>query len=93
MKISVCIFLAAVAYAAKPVQTVTLKSSQLEVTFDPLKGLPTEYRFILQQGNDSWGRRQRRGSHDLSSEATDIYQLRGSSGSDQVQQDARRFSV
>jgi hypothetical protein len=44
MKILVCMFLAAVAFAAKPAQIVTLKSSQLEVTFDPLKGLPTEYR-------------------------------------------------
>jgi hypothetical protein len=44
MKISVCMFLAAVAFAAKPVQIVSLKSSHLEVTFDPLKGLPTEYR-------------------------------------------------
>jgi hypothetical protein len=39
-----CVFLAAVAFAAKPAQPVVLKSSQLEVTFDPLKGLPTEYR-------------------------------------------------
>jgi hypothetical protein len=37
-------FLAAVAFAAKPAQIVVLKSSQLEVTFDPLKGLPAEYR-------------------------------------------------
>ena len=44
MKILVCMFLAAVAFAAKPAQRVILKSSQLEVTFDPLKGLPVEYR-------------------------------------------------
>src|SRR5580692_3490876 len=44
MKILVCMFLAATAFAAKPVQSVSLKSSQLEVTFDPLKGLPVEYR-------------------------------------------------
>jgi hypothetical protein len=44
MKILVCMFLAGVAFAAKPVQVVSLKSSQLEMTFDPLKGLPTEYR-------------------------------------------------
>ena len=44
MKILVCMFLAAAAFAAKPVQSVSLKSSQLEVTFDPLKGLPVEYR-------------------------------------------------
>jgi hypothetical protein len=37
-------FLAAIAFAAKPVQIVELKSSQLEATFDPLKGLPIEYR-------------------------------------------------
>jgi hypothetical protein len=41
MKILLFVFLAAVAHAAKPVE---LKSSQLEVTFDPLKGLPVEYR-------------------------------------------------
>src|SRR5947208_15444803 len=41
MKILLFLFLAAAAYAAKPVE---LKSSQLEVTFDPLKGLPVEYR-------------------------------------------------
>lgn len=41
MKIFICMFLAAMAFAAKPVE---LKSSQLEVTFDPLKGLPVEYR-------------------------------------------------
>jgi hypothetical protein len=41
MKIFICTFLTAVAFAAKPVE---LKSSQLEVTFDPLKGLPVEYR-------------------------------------------------
>ncbi|HEV1285351.1 MAG TPA: endo-alpha-N-acetylgalactosaminidase family protein [Bryobacteraceae bacterium] len=42
MKIFSCMFLAAAAaFAAKPVE---LKSSQLEVTFDPLKGLPVEYR-------------------------------------------------
>jgi hypothetical protein len=41
MKILLSLFLAAVAHAAKPVE---LKSSQLEVTFDPLKGLPAEYR-------------------------------------------------
>jgi hypothetical protein len=40
------IFLAAAAFAAKPAQPVDLKSSQLEVTFDPLKGLPTEYRLL-----------------------------------------------
>jgi hypothetical protein len=44
MKILVSLFLAAVAFAAKPTQPVVLKSSQLEVTFDPLKGLPIEYR-------------------------------------------------
>ncbi len=44
MKILVCMFLAVAAFAAKPVQSVSLKSSQLEVTFDPLKGLPVEYR-------------------------------------------------
>ena len=44
MKIFVCVFLAAVAFAAKPAQPVVLKSSQLEVTFDPLKGLPVDYR-------------------------------------------------
>jgi hypothetical protein len=44
MRILVCTLLAATAFAAKPVQVVVLKSSQLEVTFDPLKGLPTEYR-------------------------------------------------
>ena len=44
MKILVCMFLTAAGFAAKPPQPVTLKSSQLEVTFDPLKGLPTEYR-------------------------------------------------
>ncbi len=44
MKILVCMFLAAIAFAAKPAQIVALKSSQLEVTFDPLKGLPVEYR-------------------------------------------------
>jgi hypothetical protein len=37
MKIFVCMLLAGVAFAAKPVQVVSLKSSQLEVTFDPLK--------------------------------------------------------
>ena len=41
MKIFICMFLAGVAFAAKPVE---LKSSLLEVTFDPLKGLPVEYR-------------------------------------------------
>lgn len=41
MKIFICMFLAAAAFAAKPVE---LKSSQLEATFDPLKGLPVEYR-------------------------------------------------
>jgi hypothetical protein len=42
MKILFCMFLAAGAFAAtKPVE---LKSPQLEVTFDPLKGLPLEYR-------------------------------------------------
>jgi len=41
MKIFIGMFLAAAAFAAKPVE---LKSSQLEVTFDPLKGLPVEYR-------------------------------------------------
>lgn len=41
MKIFIGAFLAAAAFAAKPVE---LKSSQLEVTFDPLKGLPVEYR-------------------------------------------------
>src|SRR5271154_5263909 len=41
MKIFICMFLVAAAFAAKPVE---LKSSQLEVTFDPLKGLPVEYR-------------------------------------------------
>jgi hypothetical protein len=40
MKIFICTFLVAAAFAAKPVE---LKSSQLEVTFDPLKGLPVEY--------------------------------------------------
>ncbi len=44
MKIFVCVFLAAAAFAAKPLQPVVLKSSLLEVTFDPLKGLPVEYR-------------------------------------------------
>jgi hypothetical protein len=44
MKTFLSILLAAVAFAAKPAQPVSLKSSQLEVTFDPLKGLPTEYR-------------------------------------------------
>src|SRR5580658_6211868 len=44
MKILAGVFLAAVAFAAKPTQPVVLKSSQLEVTFDPLKGLPIEYR-------------------------------------------------
>jgi hypothetical protein len=46
MKILACLFLAAVAFAAKPVQIVALKSSQLEVTFDSLKGLPLEYRLM-----------------------------------------------
>ena len=46
MKILVCMFLTAVAFAAKPAQPVALKSSQLEVTFDPLKGLPVEYRLL-----------------------------------------------
>jgi len=41
MKLLVATLLAAAAFAANPVE---LKSSQLEVTFDPLKGLPTEYR-------------------------------------------------
>jgi hypothetical protein len=41
-----CIFLAGAAFAAKPVQPVALKSSQLEVTFDSLKGLPIEYRLL-----------------------------------------------
>ncbi len=41
MKIILCALMAASVYAAKPVE---LKSSQLEVTFDPLKGLPVEYR-------------------------------------------------
>lgn len=44
MKIFICMFLTGVAFAARPPQPVALKSSQLEVTFDPLKGLPTEYR-------------------------------------------------
>ncbi len=44
MKILVCMFVAASAFAAKPAQPVILKSSQLEVIFDPLKGLPVEYR-------------------------------------------------
>jgi Endo-alpha-N-acetylgalactosaminidase len=39
-----CMFVATAAFAAKPPQPVDLKSSQLEVTFDPLKGLPVEYR-------------------------------------------------
>src|SRR3984957_14803587 len=39
-----CMFVAAAAFAAKPPQPVDLKSLQLEVTFDPLKGLPVEYR-------------------------------------------------
>ncbi|MGA3187110.1 MAG: endo-alpha-N-acetylgalactosaminidase family protein [Bryobacteraceae bacterium] len=39
-----CMLLAGVAFAAKPTQPVVLKSSQLEVTFDPLKGLPVEYK-------------------------------------------------
>lgn len=38
------ILAASVAFAAKPPQPVALKSAQLEVTFDPLKGLPVEYR-------------------------------------------------
>ena len=46
MKTLVCVFLAAAAFAAKPAQPVMLKSSQLEVTFDPLKGLPVEYRLL-----------------------------------------------
>ncbi len=41
MKILLLLSLAAIAYAAKPIE---LKSSQLEVTFDPMKGLPVEYR-------------------------------------------------
>lgn len=44
MRFLVCMILTAVAFAAKPAQMVTLKSAQLEVTFDPLKGLPSEYR-------------------------------------------------
>src|SRR5271169_460859 len=44
MKAFLSMLLAAVAFAAKPAQPVDLKSSQLEVTFDPLKGLPVEYR-------------------------------------------------
>ena len=58
MKIFICMFLAAIAFAAKPAQSVALKSSQLEVTFDPLKGLPVEYRLTsnkatLRGGADS----------------------------------------
>src|SRR5580698_4334024 len=58
MKIFICMFLAAIAFAAKPVQSVALKSSQMEVTFDPLKGLPVEYRLssnkaTLRGGADS----------------------------------------
>jgi hypothetical protein len=44
MKAFFSILLAAVAFAAKPAQPVGLKSSQLEVSFDSLKGLPVEYR-------------------------------------------------
>jgi hypothetical protein len=44
VKTFLCVFVAAAAYAAKPAQIVELKSPQLEVTLDPLKGLPIEYR-------------------------------------------------
>jgi hypothetical protein len=44
VKVFLCIFAATAVFGAKPAQPVDLKSSQLEVTFDPLKGLPTEYR-------------------------------------------------
>jgi hypothetical protein len=58
MKIFICMFLAAIAFAAKPAQPVALKSPQLEVIFDPLKGLPVEYRLTsnkatLRGGADS----------------------------------------
>ena len=56
MKIFICMFLAAAAFAAKPVE---LKSSQLEVTFDPLKGLRGRVPAVLQQAHDSWRRGQR----------------------------------
>ncbi|HVO97963.1 MAG TPA: hypothetical protein VMT15_07840 [Bryobacteraceae bacterium] len=44
MRILPYILTAAVAFAAKPTQSVSIKSSQLEVVLDPLKGLPVEYR-------------------------------------------------
>src|SRR3984957_15737757 len=44
MKVFVYMFLAGGAFAAKPVQNVALKSFQLQVEFDPPKGLSTEYR-------------------------------------------------
>ncbi len=44
MRILPYILIAAAAFAAKPAPSVSIKSSQLEVAFDPLKGLPLEYR-------------------------------------------------
>src|SRR5580698_4668483 len=92
MKIFVCMFLAAVAFAAKPVQIVTLKSSQLEVTFDPLKGLPTEYRLSSNKATIR-GTVASDVGVTLYRASTHAHRLRGSAGGDPVQQDAGGFSV
>jgi len=44
VRIAALILAAAAAFAAKPAAPLTIKSSQLEIAFDPLKGLPDEYR-------------------------------------------------
>ena len=93
MKILVCMFLAAVAFAAKPAQTVILKSSQLEVTFDPLKGLPVEYRLSSNKATIRGTIGKRCCGDALSREHPWLHRLRGSAGDDPVQQDARGFSV
>jgi len=44
VRIAALILASAAAFAAKPGLPLTIKSSQLEIAFDPLKGLPVEYR-------------------------------------------------
>ena len=68
MKIFLGMFLASAAFAAKPVE---LKSSQLEVTFDPLKGLPVEYRLASNKATIAGIARQRRYRHHFPRQSTE----------------------